>query len=273
MKTLLVPTDFSTHAKHALVFANGLAESMKAKIVLLHVYTPTVGRYNMIPGVLADEIADAKVAAIKKIKTLAEKNISGKFETQIVIGDTVAEIAKVAEKMKASLVVMGTHGASGLKKVLFGSNTSKLISKVSVPVLTIPIRYRFKKIDKLIYASNLKDPETEIKRLLPMAKVLNTGVEVLYLDYGWNEGAKLEQQFASLFKKLRNKSLSFKKQKVSIEDKMVDALKKYAEKNKNAILVMFPEEKSFIDKLLLSSRTEDLANGLKSPLISIRKAK
>jgi hypothetical protein len=58
-----------------------------------------------------------------------------------------------------------------------------------------------------------------------------------------------------------------------MEEKMVDALKRYAGKNKNAIMAMFPEEKSFLDNLLLSSRTEDLANGLKSPLISIRKTK
>lgn len=273
MKTILVPTDFSTHAKHALAFANGLAQSMKAKIILVYVFTPTAGRYNMISGVLADEIADAKKDASKKLKSLAAKTISGKFETRIEVGDTVAELADIADKLKVSLVVMGTHGASGLKKILFGSNTSKLISKVSVPVLTIPIRYRFKKIDKLIYASNLKNPEAEVKRLLPIAKVMGAGVEVLYLDYGWQEAAKAEQKFADLAKKIKNKSVTFKKQKVSIEEKMVDALKKYAGKNKNSIMAMFPEEKSFLDNLLLSSRTEDLANGLKSPLISIRKAK
>jgi len=273
MKTLLVPTDFSTNAKHALVFANNLAQSMKAKIILMYVYTPSAGRYNMISGVLADEIADAKLVIGKKLKNLAAKTVTVKCETRFEVGDTVAEIAEVAEKNNVSMVVMGTHGASGLKKILFGSNTSKLISKVSVPVLTIPFRYRFKKIDKLIYASNLKNPEPEVKRLLPIAKVMNVGVEVLYLDYGWTEGAGADQKFADLAKKIKNKTLSFKKQKVSMEEKMVDALKRYAGKNKNAIMAMFPEEKSFLDNLLLSSRTEDLANGLKSPLISIRKAK
>ena len=273
MKTILVPTDFSTHAKHALAFANGLAQSMKAKIILMYVYTPSAGRYNMISGVLADEMADAKIDLSKKLKALAAKNITGKYETRVEVGETVAEIAEFAEKNKVSLVVMGTHNASGLKKILFGSNTSTLISKVSVPVLTIPIRYRFRNIDKLIYASNMKNPEVEVKRLLPIAKVMNAGVEVLYLDYGWPEGPKADQKFIELYKKLKNKTITFKKLKVSMEEKMVDALKKYAGKNKNAIMAMFPEEKSFLDHFLLSSRTEDLANGLKSPLISIKKGK
>lgn len=272
MKSILVPTDFSINAKHALMFASNLASTMKAKIILLYVYTPTVGRYNMISGVLADEISDAKATYDKKLKKLAGQ-IAVKSEFKVEIGETVEVIAEIAEKLKVDLIVMGTHGASGLKKILFGSNTSQLISKVSSPVLTIPTYYRFRKIEKLIYATNLKDPEPEVKRLVPIAKVLQTGIEILYLDYGWAEGKKAQEKFDTLKKKIKNVNLSFKKQKVNIEDKMADALKKYAKRNKNAILAMFPEKKSFLDSLLLSSRTEDLANGMKSPLLSIRKTK
>jgi len=60
MKTILVPTDFSTNANNALKYANDFAKAINNKIILLHSYPPLVGKYNMIPGVVAEDIAIQK---------------------------------------------------------------------------------------------------------------------------------------------------------------------------------------------------------------------
>ena len=60
MKTILVPTDFSNNANNALKYANEFAKAINNKIVLLHVYIPLVGKYNSIPGIVAEDVAIKK---------------------------------------------------------------------------------------------------------------------------------------------------------------------------------------------------------------------
>src|SRR6185503_6938352 len=76
----------------------------------------------------------------------------------------VEEILDVAKSIKADLIVTGTHGVSGTEK-LFGSNTSNLISKSNIPVMAIPKGYRYKTIDKIIYASDLRNTLAELRTI------------------------------------------------------------------------------------------------------------
>ena len=271
MKTILVPTDFSSNAKNALKFANSLAQSLKAKIVLCNVYTPTVGKFNMISGIIAEEISMAKLGTQKKLDKLKVECTSVNCLPVVVVGDTVDSIIDTAKEKKTNFIVMGTHGASGLKKVLFGSNASNVISKSEIPVLAIPQRYKYKKIEKIIYASDLNNIAAELKILQPFAKALNATIEVLYLDYGWDKGFSKSPPFEEAMKKNRYKNVTFVIKKVSLEKVMVAHLKAYTNKKANAVLVMFTQDKAWFDKFLLGSKTEDLASSLKMPLLAVKK--
>ena len=73
MKTILVPTDFSNNAKKALKYANDFAQAINHKIVLLHSYLPLVGKYNMISGMVAEDIAIQKKSSEKKLEKVSSK--------------------------------------------------------------------------------------------------------------------------------------------------------------------------------------------------------
>lgn len=272
MKTILVPTDFSTNANNAIKYANDFAHLVNNKIVLLHAYIPLVGKYNIIPGIVAEDIAIEKNNSQKKLEKLRSKYLTAKNISLVKIGDPIDEIFDTANKNKSQLIIMGTHGSSGLKRLLFGSNTSDVISKSNIPVLAIPQRYKFKKINTIVYASDLKNTINELKHIIPIAKQLDATIEVLNLNYSSSEN---ENKNSILDKKI--KSLSYKKiilveQKASFEKTMIEQIKNYLVKRKPQILVMFPENKAWFDKLFVSSKTEELANQLKLPLLSIRKS-
>jgi len=272
MKTILVPTDFSNNANNALKYANDFAQLVNNKIILLHAYIPLVGKYNIIPGLISEDIAIENNKCKKKLEKLRSKYLKAKNTGSVKIGDPIDEIIDTANKNKSQLIIMGTHGSSGLKRVFFGSNTSDVISKSTIPVLAIPQRYRFKKIKTIVYASDLKNTINELKHIIPIAKQLDATIEILNLNYSYN---KNENKNSILEKKI--KSLSFKKiilveQKASIEKTMNEQIKNYLAKRKPEILVMFPENKAWFDKLFISSKTEELANQLKLPLLSIRKS-
>ncbi|MBK9283982.1 MAG: universal stress protein [Sphingobacteriaceae bacterium] len=271
MKTILVPTDFSNNANNALVFANSIAKKLNAKIILLYIYEPTISKSNPISGLIAEEIVSAKNNAEKKIKALASKYITVNYKSIIEVHDPVETILLASSKLKVDLIVMGTHGATGLKKVIFGSNTSNVIAKAKVPVLAIPQGYKSLKIDKIICTSDLWNIDKELKAISPIAKALGTVIEVIYLDFGWEKELKPAQHFNAAIKKLRNKKIYLTRIKSSVEDRMVDVIQRSVNKSKNALFTMFPEKLNFIERIFIGSKTEQIAKGLKMPLLSIRK--
>lgn len=272
MKTILVPTDFSNNANNALKYANDFAKAINNKIVLLHSYLPLVGKYNMISGMVAEDIAIQKKSSEKKLEKVSSKYVKVPSSHLVKIGDPIDEIIDAAQKSKSQLIIMGTHGASGLKRILFGSNTSDVISKSNTPVLAIPQRYRFKKINTIVYATDLNNTINELKHIIPIAKQLNATIEVLNLNYSYNKNDDKKPLVEKKIKALSYKKIKLIEQKATIEQTMIEQIKKYLVKRKPQLLVMFPEDKAWFDKLFISSKTEELANQLKLPLLSIRKS-
>lgn len=272
MKTILVPTDFSNNANNALKYANAFAQTTKIKLVLLNVYKPTVGKYNIIPGIIAEETARAKMENQKKLKYLHNKYVKVACAELVNVGDPIDEIISTSKKNRSEIIIVGTHGATGLQEALFGSNTAKLISKSKLPVLAIPQRYSFKKIRTIVYASDLKNSVNELKLLIPIAKSLNSTIEILNLNYGWDKNENKKKELEGEIKSLSYKKIKLVEQKANIEQSMSAQIKKYLKKRKPEIFAMFPEEKSWFDKIFISSKTEELAYQLKVPLLSIRKS-
>ena len=140
VKTILVPCDFSEHAEHAFQWALGLAERWRAKIVVVHAaplfshlaYPESV--YMVDLAKMEDEIiADAE----KRLQEFAAKKGASPVavETRAVPGDPFWEICKTAEQEHADLIVMGSHGRTGLAHVLLGSVAERVVRHAPCPVL------------------------------------------------------------------------------------------------------------------------------------------
>jgi nucleotide-binding universal stress UspA family protein len=279
IKTILVPVDFSAGSNNSLRYALQFAAITKSKIILFHSnYLPTVfpsaelkkiherseGRKQLMLEYVVDKLC-------KKYKLKKPLNLGYLVTRETKV---VTNILSATETTKADLIIMGTHGATGFKKILFGSNTAGVISKSPIPVLAIPQRYKFKKVESIVYASDLKNLVHELKTMLPFAQPFDATIEILYLDY-WNKGIDDKQQM-EIDKALRKNS--YKKtdlvhKKVSIHKTMIDYLNRYSKHSKVSMLVMFPESQNFFEKLFFSSVTKQLSFNFKKPLLSIRKEK
>ena len=106
MKTILVPTDFSNNANNALKYANDFATAINNKIILLHGYLPLVGKYNMIAGIVAEDIAIQKKSSEKNLEKISSKYVKVPNSHLVKIGDTVDEIIDAAEKSKSQIIIM-----------------------------------------------------------------------------------------------------------------------------------------------------------------------
>lgn len=141
---ILVPTDFSPHAEEAVRFAAELSRAFDAPLTLVHVYdvTPyvlpeTVPMYDTFQvGQLREEFQRQLGAA----RQLAEQRGARQVEARLLQGSPFAEIARFAEEQRFGLIVMGTHGRTGLAHLLLGSVAEKVLRNSPCPVVTVPLR-------------------------------------------------------------------------------------------------------------------------------------
>ena len=139
IKTIVVPIDFSKTSKKALVYAVRMAEQFGSKIVLLNVVEP-VATPDFACHPLMLETDKAKSAAKARLEALCrEAHLSAKMVDRILVryGAPFAEITSAARTLKADLIILTTHGYSGLKHVFMGSTAERVVRHAPCPVLTV----------------------------------------------------------------------------------------------------------------------------------------
>jgi nucleotide-binding universal stress UspA family protein len=135
LKTILHPTDFSKPSESALRFACALARDYQARLILLHVVEPPV--YYGELGMSVPLPVDFHETLQRRLSQLAQVDCGVPMETLLMEGNAAREILRVAEEQQISLIVLGTHGRTGLSRVLLGSVAEDVIRHSPVPVLTL----------------------------------------------------------------------------------------------------------------------------------------
>jgi nucleotide-binding universal stress UspA family protein len=135
IQTILHPTDFSERSKSAYEFACSLARDYGAKLVVLYVVEPPVPIYGDGVAFAPPEPAIEPLRA--ELDRFIARNANLHVEGQLAEGDAGVEIVRVTEELKADLIVMGTHGRTGLSRLLMGSVAEYVLRKARCPVLTV----------------------------------------------------------------------------------------------------------------------------------------
>jgi nucleotide-binding universal stress UspA family protein len=142
LKRILVPTDFSKFSQQALMYAVALAEKFGSELCLLHVvqdlavFIPDmVTTAPPIVPSLEQMTAAVQAAFDRLVRENGLERLS--FRREVCQGTPFLEIIRFAKENEVDLIVMGTHGRSGLVHVLMGSVTDKVVRKAPCPVLTV----------------------------------------------------------------------------------------------------------------------------------------
>jgi nucleotide-binding universal stress UspA family protein len=131
-RTILCPIDLEKVSMGALVTARTLAEQHQASLHLVHAVTPP------LPGPL-ELLPELEKTLGDRLETLARKHFGDKLPCNISVvrGEPAAVILRAVEDLGADLIVMATHGHTGLNRLLLGSVTERVVRASPVPVLTI----------------------------------------------------------------------------------------------------------------------------------------
>jgi nucleotide-binding universal stress UspA family protein len=137
---LLVPTDGSPGASAAAGVAALLAREVGASIDVLTVVdtSPLADAYGD-PSFRAERIAAIHAKARQDAAAFADRHFAGIHQVRVHVrdGDTFLEILRAAKELESDVIVMGTHGRTGLQHLLIGSVAEKVVRKSPIPVMTV----------------------------------------------------------------------------------------------------------------------------------------
>ena len=129
--TYLVPIDFSSHSEAAIEFATAFAKDSNAELLIVHVLDPDL---KQLEGVSPQAAMDGLVAALHEVKPTDE---SVPYAHRLLQGAPAEAILELAHEEPIELIVMGTHGRTGLKRVVMGSVAEAVVRRAPCPVLTV----------------------------------------------------------------------------------------------------------------------------------------
>lgn len=142
IETILVPTDFSRHSQAALRYAVDLAQEHQAEVILVHAIEPLprgLGRWSE-PTQLLEHWRDEAAAELAKIEKRALSQYP-RCRGELHFGTIYEVLATVVRKLKADLIVVATHGRTGLSHMVMGSVAEKIIRYAECPVLIVRAKF------------------------------------------------------------------------------------------------------------------------------------
>lgn len=273
IKQILFPTDFSENARKALCFAADLAKRADAKLIILHVIEE---HYEFAP--LPE---DVKSRINRKAKFLLQDTKEGiiedsrysnlEVETVVLNGNTVFSILEEIENNpRINLIAMSTQGATGLKRLIFGSNTADVLLHSKVPVLVIPEQFHQKVPSRFIFATNYQEKDIQaISMVAEWAKLYDVTVNAVHVadDHSLENEIRF-RGFRELCKeRIDNNKLSFD---LITEEDFFAGITSYLEQKPDSIVTMThytDVADGFLSTLFRKSQTKDFSFYTKVPLL------
>jgi len=272
IKKILVPLDFSPNSKNTLRYAIDLAGKAKARLVLFHAYhIPAMvgtGHHIAYPEAGSDfkKITDQQFDNLKQDMPALDGII---YETQAEVGFAVNAILEAAKTNKADLIVMGTHGASGIEEYLFGSNTAHVVKEAKCPVLAVPENAAFKYLHKIAFAYDYKGISDlhQLAVVRQLAKLYRSELQILNIKKSKEPFTDKEQAEHDRIDRFLGKIKHA--HHLQVNDDVEAGIKEYLATHDIDLLVTMPRNHGFFEKVFTSSLSEKLAMHIKLPLLAI----
>ncbi|MCH4553888.1 universal stress protein [Aestuariibaculum lutulentum] len=276
MKNILLPTDFSENSWNAIKYAINFFEKDTCHFYLLHVNRVGENYMNGSPYIVSEEVLEdvyvkptkQKLHSIlKRIVTELPANTNHKFHTLFDYNFFIDSIRKHVEEKNIDLIVMGTKGSDGLRKIVMGSNTGDVIKKVKCNVLTVPEKATFNTIKEIAFPSDFS-LTYNIQILQPLLDILEhnkASLRVLHISKNKTDlnaeqlknRELLEDYFTSIessFHYLTNRKLE-------------DAVQCFIDSREINMICMVAKNLNYFQQILFHSQIEELSYHLKIPFL------
>ena len=274
MRTIVVPTDFSSIALNAANYGAELAANINATLILLHICELPVA-YSDVPVILPGSAeltqeAELRIAHLKNellLKTVKPMRI----ETEVKVGTVTGQLKQFSDSIKPYAIVMGTHGHGEIESFLFGSNTVWAMKHLSSPLIIVPANAKYKSIRTVGLACDFKRSiaSTPIDEIRTIVMDFKADLHVLYIN---TEEAKDQYdaiviEGSGQLQEMLN-DLHPHYHFIDYPD-IEEGISEYAEKYCLDLLIVVPRKHDLLGRLFHRSHTRQLALHTRMPLMSV----
>jgi len=276
MKKIIVPIDFSEHSEYALETAAILAKKNNAEILALHML-------EMANNMLIDSDEDQNMQAVFFMK-LAEKRFLEFLDKDYLEGLTVTpvvkhfkvfrEVSEVAKEHKADLIVMGSHGSSGLSEIFVGSNTEKVVRHSDTPVLIVkqkPVNVQF---ETVVFACDFSEKMVKpYKTACEFFENTSSNLKLLYVNLPgerFQSSAEMEATVASFLQKAHGNLNKLNEINYTADYTVEDGVLAFANIVGGDLIAVPTHGRKGISHFFSGSIGEDIANHSTLPVITFK---
>ncbi|HEY0243921.1 MAG TPA: universal stress protein [Mucilaginibacter sp.] len=280
MKTILILTDFSENATHAAISSVMLSEKLHANLLLLNNITGIpVTPYYLGGGLVAEEASWLVEESKKNLKKLTEslepviarldpEQHKPTVHTQIEEGSLGENITAILDQKNIEMVVIGGKTGSSFDHILLGSDTLSVIKHSNRPVLVVPFEADFKKLKKVVFATDFNEADINAMHfLVKLGKQFDFQLEIVHVSLiGENDkhDNDKETRFLSKVDKLKYPKIVYK----HIRGKdVIERLNRFCEETKADVLALVHYSHSFFLRILQDSHTQKALSSQNVPLL------
>lgn len=267
---ILVLTDFSETAKNALFFALDFAIESNATVKVLNCVSVPQSKSNVVVSIMDILKQDAEKGLNDLQDEIKNHNKYSALTIEMLssVGELNSTVQEISSQWKVDFVIMGTKGMSALEEIFVGSNTTKLISEIELPILAIPLGANYSSIEEITYASDLV-PLKAIESLAPLKHIgekFVNNVQLLHVHLYKTNTLETEQK--QELKAIKDYLLPIQIKEVYVDhSKSSDELANFSNIKNNDILAMVSRKHGLFKRLFSSSNTETVALKTAIPLL------
>jgi nucleotide-binding universal stress UspA family protein len=279
IKKILIPTDFSDTANIALDHAITLAKICNAEISLIHVVSALSYKV-ALPEVEEDESQNARIkkAITSKLESIANEILQNhgiNVNTLVVSGKVRDEVVKKAEELDSDIIILGTHGVSGLKEFFMGSNAFRIVSEASCPVLSVQSKAKRAEYKKIVVPiDNSFHSREKLGISVKFALAYDATLLVIGLRSYDHDDENLNARFRMKMKQVNDyldeRDVKYQSEMLFCQSNIATATMDYAVKNDADLIVIMTEQEINTTGFFMGPYAQQVVNHSPIPVLSIR---
>ncbi len=278
MKRILVPTDFSNHANHALHVAAQLAKHYNAELFLHHILELPMHLIDPMMNTSTKESLPETLVFMKAAHERFEKFKNQDFLKGITVNESIGDndlsvhqgIINACKDNLTDMIIMGSHGSSGLEEFLVGSNTEKVVRNSDVPVLVIKKEHLTFEVNNFIYATNFDtEDKPNIAKAYEFAQDIGANLHLLWVNTpgGFKTTRDTEQKIQQRISNLElGNTITTIYNDVSVEKGILN----YAKSINAGLIGIGTHGRKGISHFINGSLSEDIVNHANIPVLTLK---
>jgi nucleotide-binding universal stress UspA family protein len=279
MKTILLPTDFSKNSMNAIDYAMVMFENVSCEFYIINVQKASsfisddmvvVSASATIYQTIIDTAKKSIENVIVKIKAKFN-NDKHRFHSIVDYDNFIDSLNQTSKINHIDLIVMGTKGASGLDKVIFGSNTVRVMQRCNTPVLAIPDGCKFEGLDEVAFTTSFQSlyHVEDLQPLINLTKRCDSKLHVLHVMDSDNLAPEMDRGIDFFKEHFKDAALEYI---YAVDNNIFHIIDEYIKTNSIKLLAMVGRKHTFLERLFTTHTVETIAFQIKIPFLVMHEA-